>query len=224
MCYLLFYFIWLFVVPIGFASAWGFSMKDQFEEDPVPTISTAMTIIVSTAVMLSFSSWYGAQWNIGRLVGFLIIVAALGGWGFALSILVLQEYFSFTGVSSILLSTNFLSAVYIVYKKNVCLDIPLYSLFREIATKLSRPQRRMTVMDKKLDDEKQLDELLSRLTSKENSFLAARMFVAFIFYLIPLAVQAAIILYRADDENKTLGIMNSAFILCSDIVILSLRE
>ena len=96
-----------------------------------------MTVIVSTLVMLSFSTWYGARWYLGRLVGVLLIFAALAGWGFAVTILLLPSYFSYSGTSAILLSTNFLPAVYIIYKKNVNQDLPLKSLFREIAKAMS---------------------------------------------------------------------------------------
>ena len=87
--------------------------------------------------MLSFSTWYGAKWYLSKISGGLLFFAAIAGWGFALAILLLPEYTTYTGTSAILLSTNFMPLAYIIYKKNVNSDIPIKSLFKEVAKMLS---------------------------------------------------------------------------------------
>ena len=119
------YLFWLFGVPLIFAITWGLNMTRKEEVDSVQAVSVTMTVVVSSLTLLSFSSWYGGKWHLSRFVGVLLILSCLAGWGFALTILLLPEYFSYSGTSAIMFSTNFLPAVYIIYKKNLNKDIPL---------------------------------------------------------------------------------------------------
>ena len=81
--------LWLFAMPIIFAITWGLNLLKDEEVDRIQASSVAMTVIVSSLVMLSFSSWYGTKWHLSRLVGALLIISAVSGWLFSLLIQVL---------------------------------------------------------------------------------------------------------------------------------------
>ena len=165
---LILYLLWLFAIPVVFAVIWGVGVRNYTTEDPVQAASVTFTVIISTYVMLSFSTWYGAKWYLGRLSGTLLLLAIISGWGFALVILLIPDYFSYSGTSAILFTTNFLPLTYIIYKKNVNNDIPLITLFKEIAQMLSQTQAGKEDIQEKETREHILEEKLDQIVSNEN--------------------------------------------------------
>ena len=132
------------IIPLTIAVAWALTLSAEQDRDPLRSAGICLTILFSTAVLLSFSAWYGSKWYMSRVVGALMGIAVLSGWLFALVTIFLGSNFSFTGTSATLLSANFLPACYIVYEKSTHNDIPIKRLFSTVAEKMAKTKSNET--------------------------------------------------------------------------------
>ena len=110
--------------------------------------------------------------------------------------------------------------------------MPLYGLFRRIAKKMSlkteADQNRlldMTPVQRRQQAETELNEHLSKALNEGNRSLRCNLTIAAVLYLISMGTYLGVFLAKEEDDTISgLALLNPLFILCSDIVILSLRE
>lgn len=91
----------------------------------------------STFFILGFVVWYGAKWNMSRAVAIFLSLGAFSAWLFTMTVSLESNNYTYSGASAILLSTNFIPACYILQKKTVWKDVPLYALFRALAEQVA---------------------------------------------------------------------------------------
>ena len=133
-CYLC-YFI---VCPIIIALAWSLYIYDKSsEDDGVIAGAIFLMIMFSTFVILGSIVWYGSKWFVSKAVVTFFALGAFSAWLFTLSVTLTDDNYTYSGVSAILLASNFIPACYILQKKTVWKDIPLYGLFRGMAKRLA---------------------------------------------------------------------------------------
>ena len=124
--------------PIIIALAWSLYIKDQSsDDDGVITGAIFLMIMFSTFVLLGALVWYGAKWHVSKAVIALFSLGAFSAWLFVLSATLTKDNYTYSGVSAILFATNFLPACYILYKKTVWKDIPLYGLYKGLAKRVT---------------------------------------------------------------------------------------
>ena len=132
------YLCYFILCPIIIALAWSLYLYAKIDdEDSVIAAAIFLMIIFSTFTILGCIVWYGAKWHVSKAVIVFFVLAGLSAWLFALSVTLTENNYSYSGVSAILLATNFVPACYILQKKTVWKDVPLYGLFRRIAKKIS---------------------------------------------------------------------------------------
>lgn len=227
------YLCYFILCPIIIALAWSLYLYAKIDdEDSVIAAAIFLMIIFSTFTILGCIVWYGAKWHVSKAVIIFFVLAGLSAWLFALSVTLTENNYSYSGVSAILLATNFVPACYILQKKTVWKDVPLYGLFRRIAKKMSlkteADQNRlldMTPVQRRQQAETELNEHLSKALNEGNRSLRCNLTIAAVLYLISMGTYLGVFLAKEEDDTISgLALLNPLFILCSDIVILSLRE
>jgi len=132
------YLLYFLLCPIIIALAWSVYIYDKSsEDDNVIAGAIFLMIMFSTFVLLGAVIWYGAKWFVSKAVVVFFGLGAFSAWLFTLTVALTEENYTFQGMSAILLSTNFIPACYILQKKTVWKDIPLYALFKSLAKSLS---------------------------------------------------------------------------------------
>ena len=132
------YLSYFVVCPIIIALAWSFYIYDRSsDDDAVIAAAIFLMIMFSTFVLLGAVVWYGAKWHVSKAVIALFSLGAFSAWLFVLVVTLTKENYTYSGVSAILFATNFLPACYILYKKTVWKDIPLYGLFNGLAKQVA---------------------------------------------------------------------------------------
>lgn len=83
----------------------------------------------------------------------------------------------------------------------------------------------LTPVERREYENETLKQALSKVSGQENKYLIIRLIFAFIIYVATMFVYYGIFLAKEDEEStRGLAILNPAFIVASDIVILSLRQ
>ena len=133
------YLIYFLVCPIIIALAWSFYIYDKTsgEDDAVIAAAIFLMIMFSTFVILGSVVWYGAKWYVSKTVIVLLSLSAISAWLFTLTVSLTENNYTYSGASAILLATNFIPACYVLQKKTVWKDVPLYALFRALADQIS---------------------------------------------------------------------------------------
>ena len=136
------YLCYFLLCPTIIALAWSLYIYDRNtgedgNDDSVIAAAIFLMITFSTSVLLGAAIWYGAKWNQSKFVIFLFGLGAFSAWLFTLVVALTEENYTYSGVSAILLATNFMPACYILYKKTVWKDVPLYALFRGLASHMA---------------------------------------------------------------------------------------
>ena len=188
-------------------------------------------LMFSTFVLLGAIVWYGAKWHVSKTVVIFFALGAFSAWLFTLTVTLTNDNYTYSGVSAILLATNFIPACYILQKKTIWKDLPLDTLFKSLAKKMAVQTQAehdqiqgMTPVQKKTQAELSLKGTVQHITNDENSKLKCRMITAGIVYLALMVAYVIIFLAKEEDDAiRGLAILNPIFILASDIVILSLR-
>ena len=120
------YLCFFFLCPIIIASAWSIYIYDKSStNDGVISAAIFLMLIFSTFVLLGAVVWYGAKWHVSKAVIVFFALGAASAWLFTLIVALTKENYTYSGVSAILLATNFLPACYILHKKTIWKDIPL---------------------------------------------------------------------------------------------------
>ena len=134
----IFYLCFFILCPIIIALAWSLYIYDKSsDDDAVIAAAIFLMLMFSTFVALGSVVWYGAKWHMSRSVIFFLSIGAFAAWVFTLSVAVTNENYSYSGASAILLATNFLPACYMLHKKTIWKDIPLFGLFRGLANRIA---------------------------------------------------------------------------------------
>ena len=137
-----FYFLFFLLCPIIIALAWSLYIYDKSsEDDDVIAAAIFLMIIFSTFTLLGGAIWFGGKWFVSKPVVAFLGLGVFSAWCFALTVALTPDNYSFQGVSAILLSTNFIPACYILQKKTVWKDIPLFALFKDLAKRMSLQTR-----------------------------------------------------------------------------------
>ena len=132
------YLCYFIICPIIVALAWSLYIYDNSStDDAVIAGAIFLMIMFSTFVLLGAVVWYGAKWYVSKAVFIFFFLGAFSAWLFTISVALSKDNYEFSGVSAILLSTNFVPACYILQKKTVWKDIPLYGLFRGLAKRIA---------------------------------------------------------------------------------------
>ena len=133
------YLCYFLVCPIIIALAWSFYIYDKTsgEDDAVIAASIFLMIMFSTFMLLGSVVWYGAKWHLSLSVKIFLSLGAFAAWLFTVSISLSKKDYTYSGASAILLATNFIPACYILHKKTVWRDVPMYSLFRALAKEIA---------------------------------------------------------------------------------------
>ena len=132
------YLAYFLVCPIIIAMAWSIYIYDKSsEDDNVIAGAIFLMIMFSTFILLGAVQWYGAKWFVSKAVIVFLALGAFSAWLFTLIVALTEENYTFQGMSAILLSTNFIPACYILQKKTVWKDIPLFGLFKQLAKQMS---------------------------------------------------------------------------------------
>lgn len=133
------YLCYFLIVPILIALAWSlYIYKQSSEDDAVIAAAIFLMIMFSTFVLLASVIWHGAKWYVSNSVIVFYALGAGSAWLFTLSVSMTNDNYTYSGVSAILLATNFLPACYMLQKKTVWKDIPLHALFRGLAQKIAQ--------------------------------------------------------------------------------------
>ena len=128
----------LLLCPILIALAWSLYIYDKStHDDSVIAAAIFLMLMFSTFIALGMLVWYGAKWHVSKAVVIFLALGAFAAWVFTLSVALTNENYTYSGASAILLATNFLPACYILHKKTIWKDLPLYDLFRGLALKLA---------------------------------------------------------------------------------------
>ena len=132
------YLCFFILCPILIALAWSLYIYDKSSSnDAVIASAIFLMLMFSTFIALGSVVWYGAKWHMGRPVIFFLALGAFSAWVFTLSVAVTNENYTYSGASAILLATNFLPACYMLHKKTIWKDIPLFGLFRGLAKRIA---------------------------------------------------------------------------------------
>ena len=132
------YLLFFILCPIIIALAWSLYIYEKSsEDDAVIAAAIFLMVMFSTFVLLGSVIWYGAKWFVSKGVIIFFGLGAFAAWVFTLTVALTNANYSFQGVSAILLSTNFIPACYILQKKTVWKDIPLFGLFKNLAKSMS---------------------------------------------------------------------------------------
>jgi len=131
------YLVYFLLCPIIIALAWSLAFYSKSEDnDAVIAAAIFLMLMFSTFIILGALIWYGNKWYVSKVVVVFFALGTSSAWLFTLIVSLTDENYTYSGVSAILLSTNFLPACYILYKKTVWKDVPLYALFKMLAYKI----------------------------------------------------------------------------------------
>lgn len=120
------YLLFFILCPIIIGAAWSIYLYDKSSDnDSVVSAAIFLMLLFSTFVLLGAVVWYGAKWHVSRAVIVFFVLGALSAWLFTFASALTKDNYTYSGVSAILLATNFLPACYILQKKTVWKDIPL---------------------------------------------------------------------------------------------------
>ena len=109
------YLLFFFLCPIIIATAWSVYIYDKSStNDSVISAAIFLMLIFSTFILLGAVVWYGAKWHVSKAVIFFFALGSGSAWLFALSVALTEDNYTYSGVSAILLATNFLPACYIL--------------------------------------------------------------------------------------------------------------
>lgn len=135
---IVFYLLYFLLCPIIIALAWALYIYGNSEQsDGVIAGAIFLMIIFSTFMIFGAVVWYGAKWHVSKAVVGFFATGVFAAWLFTIAVALTPDQYSFSGVSGIVWATNFVPACYILQKKTVWKDIPLYSLFKGLATKMA---------------------------------------------------------------------------------------
>lgn len=228
------YLIYFLVCPIIIALAWSFYIYDKTsgEDDAVIAAAIFLMIMFSTFVILGMVFWYGAKWHVSKAVIVFLSLGAFSAWLFTLTVSLTEKNYTYSGASAILLATNFIPACYILQKKTVWKDLPLYALFRALAKQISNQTEDehlklmdLTPVQRRDKANASMRQTLIQITEDENSSLKCRLIIVSVIYFVTMAVYLGVFVAKEDDDTiRGLALLNPVFILASDIVIISLRE
>ena len=84
-------------------------------------------IMFSTFVILGGVVWYGAKWYVSKIVIICFALGASFAWLFTFAVTLTNDNYTYSGVSAIILATNFIPACYISQKKTIWKDLPLFT-------------------------------------------------------------------------------------------------
>lgn len=134
---LVFYLCFFMLCPIIIALAWSLDIYSGTQDnDGVIAASIFLMLIFSTFVILGSLVWYGNKWHVSKAVVILYALGAFAAWLFTLIVSLTNENYTYSGVSAIILATNFLPACYILHKRTVWKDVPLSGLFKYLSYKI----------------------------------------------------------------------------------------
>ena len=120
--------------PIIIALAWSLHFYSKSEDqDPVIAAAIFLMLMFSTFILLGALIWYGNKWYVSNVVIVFFALGAFSAWLFTLTVSLTNDNYTYSGVSAIIFSTNFLPACYILYKKTIWKDVPLRALFKRLA-------------------------------------------------------------------------------------------
>ena len=109
------YLCFFLLCPIIIALAWSLYIYEKTsDEDSIIAAAIFLMIIFSTFTILGVTVWYGAKWHVSKAVIIFFSLAAFSAWLFTLSVTLTENNYSYSGVSAILLATNFIPACYIL--------------------------------------------------------------------------------------------------------------
>ena len=132
------YLCYFFLCPIIIALGWSMSIyESSSEDDGVIAGAIFVMLMFSTFVLLASVVWHGAKWHVSKAVIVFYALGACSVWLFTLTVSMRDDNYTYSGASAIVLATNFLPACYILQKKTVWNDIPLYTLFRGLAQEIA---------------------------------------------------------------------------------------
>ena len=122
------YLCYFLLCPIIIALAWSFYIYDKTsgEDDEVIAASIFLMTMFSTFVLLGSIVWYGAKWHVSLSVKILLSLGTFAAWLFTVTVSLTKKNYTYSGASAILLATNFIPACYILHKKMVWRDVPIY--------------------------------------------------------------------------------------------------
>jgi hypothetical protein len=227
------YLLYFFLCPMIIALAWSLAFyKNSEDNDGVIAGAIFLMLMFSTFIILGALIWYGNKWYVSKVVIVFFGLGTFSAWLFTLTVSMTGDSYTYSGVSAILLSTNFIPACSILYKKTVWKDVPIYALFKMLAYKISSTTEAdraklldMTPVQKRDEQEFKMQETLTCIVEEENKYLKTRMALAFLFYLVTFGAYLGVFLYKESDATlRGLALLNPLFIFASDIVIMSLRQ
>lgn len=131
------YLAFFMLCPIIIAIAWSIRIyQGTHDNDGVIASAIFLMLMFSTFVILGGLVWYGNKWHVSKAVVIFFALGAFAAWLFTLVVSLTKENYTYSGVSAILLATNFLPACYILHKRTVWKDVPLFGLFKNLAFKI----------------------------------------------------------------------------------------
>ena len=131
---MIFYLAFFVLCPIIIAFTWSYSIYSGAQDNgDVKATSIFLMLMFSTFIILGSLIWHSNKWQVSKFVMIFFGLGALSAWLFTIVVSLTDDNYTYTGFFAILLSTNFLPACYILNQLTIWKDIPLYSLFKNLA-------------------------------------------------------------------------------------------
>ena len=206
----------IFGVPFALYIAWGIVLIDDDQINPHVGFGILFLLFSVHLMVLGLLTWYIRRWRI-TLFSFICIGSSLFLlWLYLIFAVTTPKYFTYTGTSAVFLGFSFLPICYIHYRvDNLKNRVEFYTYMKTMEEEMVKKTTPGDILKQTRKNSEKKPFLWFRLRYVSNAHLA------YVLYLILLAIYAILIWHEAEYKNSALGLINLVVIIVTDLILIS---